>query len=142
MEVEKTLRPEAPGARKYVERFGERLVCVRHRRDDTRGRRVTTVELVLDERPFPPTSLHWAPKASPTLLLRIAYGESARRRAVKEAGGRWVPELKLWEVPRQQVAQLGLEDRVVKEQSPRSGHTTDEAPRNRHFCPDVGKTQI
>jgi len=66
MEMEKTLRAKAPRARKY-EGFGDRLVCVCHRRDHIRGRGIATVELVLAERPFPPTSLRWASKPPPKL---------------------------------------------------------------------------
>jgi len=54
MEVEKTLRPGAQGTGKYMNRFGDRLVCVRHRIDRELGKRYTTVELILDERPCLP----------------------------------------------------------------------------------------
>jgi len=142
MEVESTLRPQAPGARKYAERFANRLVCVRHRRDDLRARGITTVELVLDERPFSPIPLHWAPRPSPKLLVRIGYGESALRRAVKEPGALWVPQLKLWEVPREQVVQLNLEKRVVTSASPRCGASPAASPSCSLNCSDVGKAQI
>ncbi len=142
MEVEKTLQPGAPGTLKYAERFGERLVCVRHRRDNVRGRRITTAEVVVNERPFPPTSLHWPANPPRKLLVRIAFDESALSRAVKEAGGRWLPDLKLWELPREQVLKLDLEGRIVSSPSARSGLTADASPNSRRCRPDLGKTQI
>lgn len=52
MEVEKTFRPGANGTKRYVERYGSRLVCVRHRLDRDLGLRHTTVELIVDTRPY------------------------------------------------------------------------------------------
>jgi len=112
MEVEKTLRPSAHGTRKYVERSSDRLVCVRHRRNPALGRRFTTVEVVVDERLYPATSVLSAFSAPTSILVRIGYEESELRRLVKEGGGRRLPEAKLWEVPTQTVGLLGLQERV------------------------------
>jgi predicted aminopeptidase len=49
MRVEQTLRPGQRGTRRFVDRFGDRLVCVRYRAEG--DRRVTMVELVVDDRP-------------------------------------------------------------------------------------------
>jgi hypothetical protein len=50
--VIKRLAPGVPGTRRLQERYRDTLVCVRYRQDDTRGLRYTTVELVVDQRPF------------------------------------------------------------------------------------------
>jgi hypothetical protein len=48
-QVIKTLRPGAAGTRKWAKKFGRRLVCVRYRGDVKRRKRLTTVEIVVDE---------------------------------------------------------------------------------------------
>jgi hypothetical protein len=45
--------------------------------------------------------------------VRVAFGEEELRRRVKEAGGKWRPETKTWELPLRTVDELGLMDRVV-----------------------------
>jgi hypothetical protein len=49
MRVLKTLKPGAPGTRKWVRKFGKRLICVRYRGDARRRVRLTTVEVVVEE---------------------------------------------------------------------------------------------
>lgn len=106
--VVKKLAPGKPGTRRLLERFGASLVCVRYREadhpDGTR-RRLTTVELVVDER-------HAQPK---TALLKIAYGETDLRRAIKEAGGVWDSQRRLWRAPLSSIKQLRLKSRIVPE---------------------------
>lgn len=80
--VVKKLAPGAPGTRRLLQRYGSTLVCVRYREveaPDGANRRQTTIELVIDERPTKPRDA-W---------LRIAYGETELRRAVRQAGGTW-----------------------------------------------------
>jgi hypothetical protein len=51
-----TLAPGANGTKKLVERYGQRLVCVRYRYDRERRTRIKTVELIEDESPWTPTA--------------------------------------------------------------------------------------
>ena len=102
--VTKRMAPGTAGTRRLAERFGESLVCVRYRENPARGVRYTTVEIVVDQRPF----------RAPEYLVHVAYTETALRHKVKEAGGRWDAELKLWRLPRSSVRTLGLTGRVVK----------------------------
>lgn len=102
--VLKRLAPGAPGTQRWLDRYGESLVCVRYRQDETIGRRYTTVEIIVDERSY----------RDPTALVRIAYGETNLRRQAREQGGRWLPERKLWRLPLRAVQQLGLQNRVVE----------------------------
>ena len=46
------LRSGMPGTKRLIARYGERLVCVRYLYDEARGRRLKTVELVIDEAPW------------------------------------------------------------------------------------------
>lgn len=102
--VLKKLSPKTPGAKRYASQYGETLVCVRYREDPHGKRRLTTVELIVDERPLP------VPAG-----VRIAYGETELRRQVKAAAGIWDAERKLWRLPKTTIRKLKLEHRVVPE---------------------------
>lgn len=102
--VVKRLQPGAPGPKRLVKRFGEALLGVRYRHDPLRNRRLTTVELIVDEPPAKPDKAAW---------IRVAYGESELRQRIKEAGGNWHPERKLWLLPIKAVKLLELEKRMV-----------------------------
>lgn len=103
-QVIKRLAPGAAGTKRHLDRFGTGLVCVRYRLDETGSRRLTTVELIVDERPTTPR----------LALVRIAYQETELRRRVKEAGGEWDARLQLWRLPKAAIRKLGLTDRIVK----------------------------
>jgi len=49
MEVKATLKPGMNGTKKYLQKYGDQLVCVRYRYDKQRNRRQTTIELIVDE---------------------------------------------------------------------------------------------
>lgn len=102
--VIKKLQPQDAGARRWAGEFGERLVCVRYRVDPVRQRRQTTVEIVVDEAPT---------LASVPVALRVAWGETEVRQAVKAAGGKWDATAGMWRLPLGQARQLGLADRIV-----------------------------
>ena len=52
METRLTRRPGQAGTKKYIERYGEKLVCVRYRYDSANGRRHKTVELIVETVPW------------------------------------------------------------------------------------------
>ena len=49
MEVRATLKPGLNGTKKYLQQYGDQLVCVRYRYDKSNNKRQTTVELIVDE---------------------------------------------------------------------------------------------
>ncbi|MFK7848438.1 MAG: hypothetical protein AB8G77_24325 [Rhodothermales bacterium] len=49
-----TLRPGARGTIRLVRQYGEKLICVRYRYNPESNRRIKTVELIIDERPWAP----------------------------------------------------------------------------------------
>jgi len=59
---------------------------------------------LVEERPEKPEKTAW---------IRVAYGETELRQQVKEAGGEWHPEHKLWRLPLKAVRKMKLEMRVV-----------------------------
>ena len=48
MRVLKTLQPGTPGTRRFIAKFGNSLVCVRHRQDAATGARFPSVELIIE----------------------------------------------------------------------------------------------
>ena len=100
--VLKKLSPTAPGAKRFAHRYCDALVCVHYREDATGRRRLTTVELIVDQRPIP----------SPP-CVRVAWEEVALRQQIKAAGGVWDAKLKLWRLSKASIRALKLEHRVV-----------------------------
>lgn len=105
------LKPGQAGTRKLLAEYGEKLVCVRYRYDAANKRRIKTIELAIEEKPWEPP----APKIPlrQIMRLRITYGEVVLRNLVKAAGGKWNPEKKVWEMPYHEVLRLGLVERIV-----------------------------
>ena len=102
--VIKKLDPLAPGARRWAASFGEQLVCVRYRVDPERQRRLTTVEIVVDEAP----TLN-----SVRVGVRVAWGEKELGRSVRAAGGAWGSSARVWMLTLGETKRLGLVDRIV-----------------------------
>ena len=87
MHTTTTVQPGQRGAKQFVEQYGDRLVCVRYRQDEQRGRRCKTVELIVEEWAWTP-SLPQRRKES-IVSVKIAFQERALRQRIKEAGGIW-----------------------------------------------------
>ena len=119
MKVIKTLQPGKDGTRRFQRHYGDRLVCVRYRHDPSTGRRLTTVELIADERhPIPelPGRIA-APPPHPNRLvhLQIEYHEHALRARIKAAGGVWIASQRVWEMRCGDALDLELGERIVDE---------------------------
>ena len=98
------LDPQSPGAGRCAASYGEQLVCVRYRMDPVRRRRLTTVEIVLDEAP----TLN-----SVRVGVQVAWGEKELGRSVRAAGGSWDPNANVWMLTLGQVKSSGLVDTIV-----------------------------
>ena len=53
--------------------------------------------------------------------LRVAFADAAVRHRVKQAGGTWSPERRVWPVRHDRVVALGLNGRIVDEPASTSG---------------------
>lgn len=104
--VLKTITPEQPGSLKLLRRYGDALVCVRYREDPQRAQRYTTVELVIDRRPF-------RPKADTLVAVRIDFGEAALRHRARELGAEWNQTKRAWVMPFSVAERLKLLDRIT-----------------------------
>ena len=115
MRVIKKLNPGKPGTRRYQAFYQDRLVCVRYRDDAANQRRVTTVELIVDER-LAPSARSEAVKAlfphpNQYVLVRIGYDEIDLQQKLKDAGGYWQSHQR-WRVLMRHALALGLEERI------------------------------
>ena len=110
--IRRTLLPGQPGTKKFVTEYGDRLVCVRYRYDKARHCKLTTVEVIAEQRVWKAETRDPLPNA--LVLVRVAYEETELRKRVKTAGGKWNQRKGVWEMAYANVIALGLRDRIVE----------------------------
>ncbi len=111
MRIRLTLQPEQHGAKQLHAQYGDRLVCVRYRYDEQRHKRYKTVELIVEEKEWRPGEAQWGDER--VVAVQIAAAEVELRGRIKQAGGRWDGQRRVWELAHAQVVALGLVKRVV-----------------------------
>lgn len=111
MRTRLTLHPHQDGATQPREQYGERLVCVRYRYDETTKERWKTVELIIEKSAWEPPPPQW--HADTLVALQVAAQERTVQQQVKAAGGKWNPKAVVWELSYGQVVALGLTARIV-----------------------------
>lgn len=92
LRVAKTYGPDQDGAKRFARRYGEALVCVRHRLSDDGLIRHTTVELIAESTPV-------ATRQRSVIALQLPPGLKAQRSQLLACGARWDPQRRLWLVP-------------------------------------------
>ena len=93
LRVAKTYAPEQNGAKRFAKRYGEQLVCVRHRLNEVGTIRHTTVELLVETTPV-------ASRSRSLVALRISPTDKATRTLLLACGAQWQPKTKYWLLPR------------------------------------------
>jgi hypothetical protein len=120
MDVIKKMQPGQPGTKRYTRQYGESLVCVRYRRDATNSRRVTTVELIVDDgfyhQDTNPIIKTMYPSPNRNVYIRVGYEETWLRMQIKVVGARWVAEKKLWIMRYREVEKLGITERIIEDE--------------------------
>ena len=114
METRLALRPGQPGTRKLVEKYGERLIRVRYVYDAALGRRLKTVELVIEAVPWKPNVRKRRRQDDDVVYVRIAYHETELRERAKRLGAIWRQPQRLWEITFRDSKRLGIENRIVE----------------------------
>lgn len=104
--VLKTLRPDDRGALALARRYGDALICVRHRADARGKVRHVTVELLIDSVPI-------QARARPMVHLRVGHGERSLSAMLRAAGGSWNPSTRTWILPSRVATILNLRHRIV-----------------------------
>ncbi len=111
MRIRLTLHPEQAGAKQLHAQYGDQLVCVRYRYDEQQRKRFKTVELIVQEKAWVPPAPHGAEER--LVGIRIAAAEVALRERVKQTGGWWDAQRRVWELRYERVVALGLSGRIV-----------------------------
>lgn len=104
------LKPGQKGTKRLVEKYGKALLYVRYRYDESRGVRLKTVEIVVDEKPWQPGLRFRDEEMVPVL---VNYTEKSLRDSMKAAGGKWDPKEKLWHVAYGSIRGTELEERIM-----------------------------
>ena len=113
------LKPGQKGTKQLLAQHGDRLLCVRYRYDAQRKKRLKTVERLVAERDWEPPRPRFA--QDQIVGLRVAFADVAVRDRVKQAGGTWNPERRVWQLRYDRVVALGLNSRIVDEPASNSG---------------------
>jgi len=116
MDVIKKMKPGDPGTKRLLAHYGKQLVCVRYRHDKQTRRRLTTVELIVDTGFYMPASntrtQYKSLESNRIVMVRIDFQETKLRQKIKQAGGKWNPERKRWQVKHCEAEKLGLTARI------------------------------
>lgn len=104
--VIKTLAPDDRGAIELGRRYGDALVCVRHRTDAKGKIRHTTVELLISSEPI-------RARTPKLVYVQTQPHERSVHSVIKAAGGLWDAKRQLWRLPSRVATILNLRDRVV-----------------------------
>jgi len=88
---------------------------VRYRYEARRKKRLKTVEIVVAERDWEPPRVRFSP--NDIVALRVAFSDVKTRTQVKQPGGTWNPERRVWHLRYDRVAALGLNPRIAGERA-------------------------
>lgn len=118
MECRKRLMAGVNGSKQNQQQFGDRLLYVRYRHDKELQRRVTTVEIIVDEKSLAllPNRLTTPNQLYPNenVYVCIDFKERQLRARAKAAGEQWQPEQQRWVIPYRLAVKLGHRERIEK----------------------------
>lgn len=126
------LKPGQRGTKQLLALYGDRLICVRYRYDAQRKKRLKTVELIVAERDWEPPQPSFA--QDQIVGVRVAFADVAIRNRVKQAGGTWNPEGRVWPLRYDRAVALGLHTRIADEPASNSRCPT---PSREHLQADA-----
>jgi hypothetical protein len=89
-------------------------VRVRYVYDSATGRRLKTVELVVEAVPWKGRVRRSRRQDDDVVYVRIAYHETDLRDRAKRLGAIWRAPQRLWEITYRDSKRLGIEDRIVE----------------------------
>jgi hypothetical protein len=111
MKTTKKLAAGQPGTRKWLQKYGECLICVRYKYDPHKNKKMITVELKEElcdwkknKQRIPDNKI---------VYLKIEFEEIELRKRIRSLGGSWNNLKKNWELPYKHVKSLNLEKRMV-----------------------------
>jgi hypothetical protein len=92
MRVAKKYGPEQDGAKRFARRYGDQLVCVRHRVSEDGLTRFTTVELLAETTPI-------AIRQRSMIALRLPAAAKSTRSLLLACGATWDAKNRVWLLP-------------------------------------------
>src|SRR5690349_12143694 len=110
MRIGLNIKPGRSGTKKLVAQYGERLICVRYRYDEKKKKRFKTVELIIEEVAWEPTSKPF--NDHEIVGVRVELQETALQNKVRQAGGKWNAVRKIWQIRYDRAVKLGLKSRI------------------------------
>ena len=105
------LKPGQKGTKALVEKYGDALVCVRYRYDEATRTRIKTVELLVEKKELASAKQKIDNEA--LVPVQITYTESSLIRMAKAMGGRWDPEVRLWDIQLGKIKRTELEKHII-----------------------------
>ena len=109
MRITRKVAPGQKGATRLLDQYGAKLLCVGYRYDSEQRKRFKTIELIIEESPWAP---HERISSYTVVGVRVAFKEVELQRQVKQAGGKWNPARRLWEMRYDKALALDLKDRI------------------------------
>ena len=106
LRIAKRMAPDQDGAKRFALRYGDELVCVRHRLDASGSTRYTTVELLVEQTPV-------VRSGERLVALTLKPTDKSARSLLLACGGVWDADAKQWRVARKVAKSLGLLDRII-----------------------------
>ncbi|MBT0654092.1 hypothetical protein [Geomobilimonas luticola] len=110
MKTRLCLKPGQRGTKRLTDKYGDALVCVRFRYDAATRQRLKTVELIVERTEWQPPPQKFT--ADSLVAVKIEGYETDLRKQVKEAGGKWKPDQKLWYVRYGNITGTALEKHI------------------------------
>lgn len=119
MEVTRTIKAGEKGSLRFLKQWGDQLVAVRYRKDHRQQRMLTTIEVIVDERPLYNQPVNQAAflahREKQPVAVCIEFDELELRGKVKQQGARWSRAGRLWVMTYGKAVELGLGIRIVKD---------------------------
>ncbi len=110
MKTRLVLKPGQKGTKRFTEKYGDKLLCVRYRYDAEKKQRLKTVELIVESTEWIPPTPRYA--SDDLVPLHIAGYEKELRALAKAAGGKWNSEKQCWFVQYGRIAGTPLEKHI------------------------------
>lgn len=119
MKTRAKLLPGQKGTKSLQKQYGDALVCVRYRYDETNGKQLKTVEIIVSEKEWTPPG-RTPPRFAEGDIVAVKIGvqEKSLQQQAKAVGGRWDPAQKVWHIPFGCIAGTELEKLIIIETKP------------------------
>jgi hypothetical protein len=114
------LKPGQKGTKGLLEKYGDALICVRYRYDDTSRTRLKTVELIVERKELPAPKREMVADNTP-VPVKFPSREPGLRKAAKRIGGRWDPVARLWYIPMGAIKGTELEKHMIWDAKKKKG---------------------